>query len=187
MSMRARRIALTLACLLLPGTVAAQYAAAPGARVRVVNVSNAAPVLTGQLIRMAGDTVIVSSATAIQTSMVVTSAHRFEVSTGRHGRTLRGIGIGLLAGVAVGTVAAYATYEEPECAPDSWFCLDFGGRGTEVAAGGILGGVSGMLIGGIVGATFRRETWRLIDHQPIRVGVAPTSHRGALLTLSLAF
>ena len=180
----ARRIALAMACILLPVTVAAQYAAAPGARVRVVNVSNAAPVLTGQLIRMAGDTVIVSSATAIQTSMVVTPAHRFEVSTGRHGRTLRGIGLGFLAGAAVGAILGFALYEESDC---TGLCvLDFS-QGESALLGAVGLGVPGILIGGIVGANLKHETWRIIELQPIRVGVAPAGRRGLLLALSLAF
>ena len=182
----ARRIALALACILLPDTVAAQYAVTPGARVRVVDASRAGPPLTGQLIRMAGDTVIISSAAATQTALVVTPEHRFEVSSGRHGRTLRGIGLGFLAGAAVGAALGLALYEKPDCTPNVFLCLDVG-PGASAAAGAVLVGVPGLLIGGIVGANFHHETWRLVEHQPFRVGVAPAGHRGVLLTLSLPF
>jgi hypothetical protein len=180
----ARRIALTLACWLLPGTVAAQYAAAPGARVRVVNVSSSAPVLTGRLMRIAGDTVTISSAGAIQTALLLTPEHRLEVSAGTHGRTLRGIGLGFLTGAAVGAAVGLATYKKSDC---TGLCvLDFG-PGATALAGAVLVSVPGMLIGGIVGANVTRETWRLVEHRPIRVGVAPAGHRGVLLTLSLPF
>jgi len=181
---RARRIALTLAGFLLPVTVAAQYAVTPGARVRVVDASRAGPPLTGQLIRMAGDTVIISSAAAMQTALLLTPAHRFEVSGGTHRRTLQGIGLGFLAGAAVGAILGFALYEESDC---TGLCIFDFSQGESALLGAVGLGVPGILIGGIVGANLKHETWRIIEHQPIRVGVAPAGHRGLLLALSLAF
>ena len=182
-SQRARRIALALACIVLPHQAAAQ-GVFPGVRVRVVDVSSAAPVLTGQLVRKAGDTVIVSSAAATPTVFVVGAGHRLEVSAGTHRRTLRGVGLGFLVGAATGAVLGLASYQEPDCS-QSFICLDFG-PGFAALAGAVVFSVPGMVIGGIVGAK-KHEVWRRVGRLPVHVGIAPAAGPGLRLTASVAF
>ncbi len=178
---RARRIALALACIVLPHQAAAQTVI-PGARVRVVDVQRRTSVLTGELIRMAGDTVTISATDwrtgATQTVLVVGAQHRLEVSAGTHRRTGRGIGLGFLVGAAIGGVVGITSqptgsYLDP-------------GRGGRAALGAIVFSLPGMLIGGMVGHATKVDDWRPVDHPPVRVGIAPGS-RGVLLTASFAF
>lgn len=180
---RARHIALGLVCLVVGRRAAAQSVVTPGARVRVVEVSSGAPLVTGELIRMAGDTVLISSAAATQTVWVVTAAHRLEVSAGTHRRTLRGIGLGFLVGAATGAVIGLATYQEPDCIQ---FCIDLG-RGFTALAGAAVLSVPGAVIGGIVGAKSKHEAWRPIANHAVRLGIAPAGSGGVLLAASVAF
>ncbi len=178
---RARRIALALACIVLPHTAAAQTVI-PGARVRVVDVQRRTAVLTGELIRTAGDTVTILTTDwrtgATQTVLVVGAQHRLEVSAGTHRSTGRGIGLGFLVGAAIGGVVGITS--QP-----TGGILD-PGRGGRAVAAAVLLGVPGMVIGGMVGHATKVDDWRPADRLPVRVGIAPSS-RGVLLTASFAF
>jgi len=178
---RSCRILLALACFTLTGQAAAQHAPAPGARVRVVDAVSAVPLVTGELVRVAGDTVVILSSERTATALVVAAGLQLELSAGTHRRTLRGIGLGFLVGAAFGAGLGLATYEEQ---PESYF--DWG-PGFAALGYAVVFSVPGMVIGGIVGANSKYEAWRRIDHRRIRVGVAPAGYRGVLLAASVAF
>lgn len=106
-------IVLAIACLVLPQKAETQVAVTPEARVRVVerlhfrrrsHVDSATLVPLGvyELVRMAGDTVIVTSVSSMPRAFVLGTERALEVSTGMRRRPLRGIGVGFLVGTADG-------------------------------------------------------------------------------------
>lgn len=166
--------------LVAPAVLAGQSALplAPGARVRVTTrpaVPGAtAPVLQRQVatvVSVTGDSlVLVPSGPAQDTvTLGVSELARLEVSQGRRRNTLKGVAIGAGAGTAAGAILALATYRRCH---DCWFDL---GPGFTALAGGTVGGISGMLIGGVIGVATVTERWK---HVPVRVALVP--HRGAL-------
>jgi hypothetical protein len=169
------------AAVALPAGLAAQDAVSPGMRVRVVQTSTSAPVVVGELVRIAGDSVIVSAAGGTLVSMSLDEAHRLEVSDGVRRQTTRGVGIGLLAGAVAGAVIGAATYEP--C--DGWCFVDFGRGGTALISAGALS-IPGMIIGGIVGAATTHDTWREVDG-PGGLQLRPAAGGGVQFGVSLRF
>lgn len=183
----ARHCGIWFAVLILvpPRQAPAQAAPAPAGRVRVMDAAHSAPLAIGELVRVAGDTVVIVSADRTSTALVLAQGRQLEVSAGVHGRTITGIGVGLLVGAALGAAIGYASYQEPDCA-QSGFCIDFG-PGMSAAAGAALFSLPGMLIGGIAGSKSRHETWRPLDHRTVHVRVAPAGTRGVQFGVSVGF
>lgn len=73
----------------------------------------------------------------------------------RKGNVGKGILLGTLSGAAIGAIIGLVTYQEPDCGPGTWFCLDFG-PGFSALGGGIIGAFGGGLIGGIAGASAKK-------------------------------
>ena len=86
-----------------------------------------------------------------------------DISIGRVDYSLRGMGIGLLAGAAVG-----AALIGSECHNTGGDHL-WAGCGFARVGGGLIGGVAGLAVGGAIGRWWWREQWR-----PARL-VWPTS------------
>jgi hypothetical protein len=101
---------------------------------------------------------------------------RLELSRGVHGHALKGLGLGFLVGAVVGGVVGAAV--EPD---------ELLGRGVNVAAGIILGGAGGSLIGLGVGASVRTERWEAIPGDGAGAANGPRSAGGLTLGLSLRF
>jgi hypothetical protein len=95
----------------------------------------------------------------------------------RPGRKLRGLAIGLLAGIAVGAVVGYAGGED--CNPGGLVCFD---RGTTAAAGATGMGLLGMGLGALVAPG---EKWEAttVDRLRLEAGRAPAGGFGARLTV----
>lgn len=126
----------------------------PGTRVRVVDAVTLVPVMTGELVSTAGDTVIVKTLGQVPTPFVVGPQYQLQVSVGTHRKTGTGIGLGLLIGGAAGALIGLATYQE--CDGN---CFDFG-PGPNAVAGAVLGGLLGMVIGGTSGANTKSDRWQ---------------------------
>jgi len=73
-----------------------------------------------------------------------------QISFRRKGSTGRGVLIGAVSGLVIGTIIGYASYQEPPHEPDALFYFDFG-PGVDAAAGGTVGMLSGAVIGGLIG------------------------------------
>jgi hypothetical protein len=143
-------------------------AVVPGDRVRVVDGFNRHPLVVGELVRLVGDSVTISTAANLgssgtRTVWIVGGQRRLEVRSAGRDHTL----IGALAGQLVGTMAAYAIAPHDNSA---------------IAAGM----VAGFVIGGIVGHRIKSDTWRRVDYCLVCVAIAP-GIRGALLSASIAF
>ena len=131
----------------------------PGARVRAT--TPGAGSVTGRVVAANGDTLQVLRDVARDTVKVAVSRlATLDLSTGRHTRRWTGAAYGLLAGATLGAVIGAATYRKQTCAPGQWFC-DYPGQTGDMAAGAVLLGTVGTVVGAIVGAG-TAETWRRV-------------------------
>lgn len=177
----------------LPLAAAAQATTAhvtvPGAGTRVrLLLTQPVSEMVGRVMSSDGDTVVVKTdgdGNTIAVPMVRVT--RVDVSGGTRTHRLHGTGVGFLGGATIGALAGLASYRAPRCGSGS-ICLDFG---PEVAAmgGAATGGVLGAVVGLLVGST-STELWDPVagtPHAGARVGIAPSSRGGVVLTASLTF
>ncbi len=128
----------------------------PGATVRI-RAARAERPYEGRVVSLSGDSLVLALAGEGDARLAlprkdVTQAW---VSAGQHRETLVGMGIGFLAGAAVGAALGALAYQP--CTGD--FCiLDFGRGGEAAMAGLLLGGV-GLVLGGIAGYGTHGQSW----------------------------
>jgi hypothetical protein len=170
--------ALTLACFLTASQAAAQTPVGQGSRVRVVQRSSGAAVVTGSLARLTGDSLVVNVGDSPRT-FVVDQAHELQVSRGKKGRTGRGLLLGLLGGATLGAIIGAATSNESDCGAADYLCLDTPAFGA--LSGGLLGGLLGTAAGGIIGSQMKSERWQSVDHRGIRVAFGRGVHVAAVV------
>ena len=178
---RARRIVLALACI-VPVHRAAAQTVMPGDRVRVVDIQRRTTVLTGELIRLSGDSITIRS-TGNQAVSVAGAEHFLDVSAGMQRSTWTGIGLGFLVGAVTGYVVGASAYEP--CGGS--FCPFYLSQGEEAGITAAAFAIPAMVIGGIIGHNFKHEVWQQVDRPPVRVGIAPAPGRGVLFSASIAF
>ncbi len=130
--------------------------------------------LIGTVVSHSGDSLVL--ARERDTLAVPLNGGTLEVSQGRHSALLRGLGLGLLAGMVVGGAVGAAM--EPD---------ELLGRGVNIIGGMVVGGSAGLVVGTVVGASISRERWG--PAIPLRPPVADdVSRQGRLLVgLSLHF
>lgn len=170
---------------------ASGQAAPPPVRVRVVTVKSSQTVVTGTLIGFVGDSAVIlpDSATVSRDSkqFAIGEAYRLEQSAGMRHRTLRGLGIGFLAGSGVGAILGAASYSKPQCDQSQFLCLDFG-RGFSAIAGAVFGSVAGIVIGGISGRIATHEVWRKANNdRDLRVSIIPTGGSSVRMGATMVF
>lgn len=181
--------ALVLAGLAFTLDAGAQGAPSAG-RVRVVELTTGRAVIVGQLVRRSSDSLLIVADTVVvwngtekviiqgsEQMFILGEQHRLEHSAGIRGRTLEGMGIGLLVGTAGGALLGAATYSE----------RDFFGRGFSATVAAIMGGGTGILLGATFGANAKHELWRPLAEQGARVAIAPTAKGGVQLRGAMAF
>jgi hypothetical protein len=190
---RTRTVCLGLVSVLLTPALSAQQVTAPGSRVRVVG-GDRQPMASGAFVRLAGDTVVVTTAAGTTQALIVPPGYHVEESVGMRRRTLRGMGIGLVAGAAAGAILGAASYRKMPC---NWPCVEgpsnpFGSGigpnspGEMAVAGAVVLGVPGMVIGGIIGGR-QREWWVPVNTLAPRVVLLPAGLRSVALTVSTNF
>lgn len=131
----------------------------------------------GTVVRMDGDgwLVEVKGLEVEPLDFTPSASTRVEMSAGRETKILKGMVIGLLAGVGGGTVIGLATFE------DSFFS-----KGFQVGAAAASFGAIGVVAGGLIGAV-PREQWREVSPLPPRVRIAPSADGGLALSTFLEF
>jgi hypothetical protein len=92
---------------------------------------------------------------------------------------------GFMAGAVVGAAVGVASYQEPDCAPEAFMCMDFG-PGLEAMAGAMVLGAAGGLVGLAAGALVGDTEWAPVSVTELQLGVAPTPG-GMQLAGSFAF
>ncbi len=98
------------------------------------------------------------------------SVTKLEVSQGQKRNTREGVLIGLLVGGVVGAVIGYASYEECVAGRD---CLGDLGLGVNVAAGGVIGVLGGLVAGAFIGLAVETDRWVDVPLDRLRVSVGP--------------
>jgi hypothetical protein len=189
--MQSRRCCLML--LHVAGVILAHRAdaqgLASGQRVRVMESTSRRALVVGQLIRQTNDSVVIrpdsASTSGSERVWLLERDHRIEQSAGLRGRTRKGMGVGLLVGLAAGAAIGAGSYSKPKCSGD-FICFDYG-RGSAATAGAVLLGLPVMVIGGIIGHGSKHETWRPVSDQGPRVMVAPRPSGGVRFSAVMPF
>lgn len=117
-----------------------------------------------------------------------------EVSAARHGNAGKGALIGLGAGVGLGALSGFLAGDDPPCSEFDWtgvepglvgvallgafaYSLECSMRmtaGEKAALGAVGGGLTGLLIGVVLGAVIRTDVWAPVAVSPeARAGSAP--------------
>ena len=161
----------------------AQVSIRPGARVRVTtSPPNPCPAwntrctrdrlprhYVGTFVAWKADTLVVETKGHIL-ALPPDSVTKLEVSQGQKRNTREGVLIGLLVGGVVGAVIGYASYEE--CV-GGWACLGDLGPGVNVVAGGVIGGLGGLVTGAFIGLAIQTDRWREVPLDRLRVSLGP--------------
>lgn len=172
-------VALLMVAILTPvagqeSSISNDAAVEPGSRVRI---EMAGSELEGTLVEINSDSWRVEVDGLQREGLDVSpdSATRVEVSTGSETKILKGMGIGLLAGVGGGTVIGLATFED-----------GFFSKGAQVGAAAVSLGAIGVVAGGIIGA-IPREQWDDVSPVPSTVRILPRADGGLTLSGSVRF
>lgn len=170
--------------LLVPSVYATAQrfpAIAPGARVHV----KAEKWYTGTLLSADSVALVLELDRTHYTHVVLRDSVRsLELSRGRHLATIRGAGIGLLAGALGGAFIGLASYKH--CRTDIPYCFDVA-PGVSVRKDAILFGSIGAGAGALIGSFSRRDTWAAAALDVLRIGVVPARGRRVGLAASIAF
>ena len=164
--------------------------AAVGERVRITTPSQRGSFrYVGSVVAVQGDSVVLQTRDlATPRAVAISDITGLEVSLGQRGNTRRGLIYGTVIGAGLGAVLAAVTYKKPDCAGATFFCGDVTpNRSGDAVAGGILGALTGIVVGGLWGATHPSERWaRRSLGSATRVGVAPGG-RGTTVSVVARF
>jgi hypothetical protein len=169
--------------LLRPAGAARALAAGDTVRLR-----SSAGLYTGTVSRVTADTLFVTSAGRSDAVLRsdITEVHRLAGRSPRGGAMLRGGGVGLFAGAALGFAAGIAA-GRVRCAPDDPGCTPSHDSKIRVALTAD-GAVIGSLLGVMTGPALRRARWERVDGRPApapSIGVAPAAGGGVAVAGTL--
>lgn len=191
-----KRVAALL--LVLPATSAAQAAqsaarsnamAVPGTQVRVMRQMNGwrRQETSGRLVRLRGDTAVVQVNFDSIATIPLRGDLEMEVRTGHTSHVLRGAGIGLAVGGAVGTMVGAAAYRK--CTSTEMFgCIADFGIGFSMLGGALLVGAGGAVIGAFIGAAHGTDSWTPVRRaSALHAGIAPAPGGGVRISAGFSF
>ena len=161
---------------------------AAGTRIRVTVATLRDPVIAEVLSHRAGTLVVRRELAGDTIAIPVGQVVRLDVSEGARTFRREGALIGLAGGAAIGAIVGAAAYREPACEKGSFMCIDLG-PGLEAMADAVVGGLAGALLGSLIGSRTTERWKRMVGplYDGPRVGIAPSSRGGMVLTTSLAF
>ena len=139
---------------------------APGDRVRITEFESGKSKPHAGTVVSAGRDEFVLKLDGSEETMpfALTRIARVELSRGMKGHTRAGIGLGLLAGASAGALVG-----SNQCGT----CGGEEGKGLDVLFWGGIGGGTGMLIGGIIGARHKTERWEEVPSSRWRLTAGP--------------
>lgn len=158
-------------------------------RVRLVDVTNGRPLVTGALTGRAGDTLLImpDSTEGEPQRFSLSSTLRVEHSIGMQRRTMQGFGVGaLIGGITGALIGASSSNKKPDCPPDQLICGNFG-PSPSASGGAVLLALPGAIIGAIAGYNTLREGWVAADDDRTRLTVAPLSRGGLRIGAAVTF
>jgi hypothetical protein len=104
---------------------------------------------------------------------------RLDKSAGQHRNTVTGLWIGALGGAALGA-ATMAISTPTHCTATGWAAVGCGlydNPGTNAAAGAVIGGAGGLVLGAVIGSLIKTEKWARVPGYPIpTVSVVALQH-----------
>jgi hypothetical protein len=125
-------------------------------------------IVTGRLVRLVPDTVVIAA--GINVEAVPLAGRQLQVVVGSHGRALRGLGVGVLAGGAFGGALGALSYQ-PCHSTEFMGCLMAPSSAGEAAAVGAVGGaLVGGLLGLTIGALSPQDVWGTVMVPEVRSG-----------------
>ena len=168
-----------VAFMLIPLGAVSSQAVQPGSgdRIRITAPPNALDKRTSarssseayypgaRLLSVGSDSLFLLVAPAETLAVALAGVSRLDVSAGRRSYALRGA-IGALIGITSGAVSGYASGDDR-----GWCCFTAGGKAAIYGAGL---GVTGLVIGSVVGALTVRERWTSV---PLGAAAATPSCR----------
>ncbi len=159
----------SLLALVLAMPAEAQDTARVGDVVRIQLRGHPYPSYEGPLLTLDGGMLAIAPRADATATFSIPRSEIFRVwvDDGRSRSTLTGLGLGFLAGAALGAAVGAIAYQRPDC-QDNPFCE----RSSWALAGGAVGGACGLLVGGIAGSMTWHERWRPVE-LPAAVSVAP--------------
>ncbi len=148
----------------------------PNARMRISAPTRELDSAVAVVVEQRGDSLTIRLLSSKQTlTLNRAELSSLEVSRAQHRHPLKGAGIGLVVGAALGGVIGFVGGDD-ECtqSPDSFFggCFLALTAGQKAAAGAVGLGATGALIGAIVGAFHKTDVWSPIQLR--NVVIAPT-------------
>ncbi len=151
-------VSLAIFMMLSPSLARAQVVPglSPGAHVRVVATSLGPDKQKARVLAVRNDEIdfrMDGSGDSITVARNQLTA--VEYSVGKRGQALRGMGIGALAGVVTSATLALK-FEPKPCEPSYYYCETKGGA---FAAGIVLLGIPGVMLGGVIGLLTRTDQW----------------------------
>ena len=176
-----RPFAVLLSTLVAVSALHAQVATV-GERVRITTPSQRGPFrYVGSVSDVSRDSLTVQSPDVGTRTIAVADITTLEVSRGVRGNGKRGMVYGGLIGVGAGIAVGAATYRKPDCS-GSFLCPS--GRGLDMTAGALVGGVVGLTVGGLWGVSHPSDHWtrRMLND----VGFSPLA-RGRGVAISARF
>lgn len=180
--------ALTAAALGGWATIGSGQALASGARVRVRIAADAetpAYDVVGRLVRLTGDTVVISPENGVVVPIVLNAQRHLQVRVSSRGHGGTGAKLGVLWGAVTGGISAAATWQP--CTPAPGFlgglsCAFHPSRGAQATGGAILGAGGGALLGFAIGSLIRTETWIPVRKGGLTIALTPA---GAGISIAL--
>jgi hypothetical protein len=192
--MKPIHIILGLVILLQVGYVEAQELStlSTGDRVRIKAPSFSWDQVSGNIVTINADTLVLKSKK--QTSLLkvpLTYVTGLERANGKKRNTLKGAGIGLLIGAGVGALAGLAAGED--CPPSrsgstGLYALDLCfSKGSMAAVGSVMAGVTGTVLGAVIGSFGQTDRWEDVPIDRIRLGILPQRQGGLAFSASVTF
>jgi hypothetical protein len=154
--MRSALLAISAFMLVPLGAVSSQAVlqVESGDRIRITARQNMLDNQTARVLSVSGDSLLLRIAPAETLAVALAGVTRLEVSTGRRTHTRRGLGMGALIGVTSGALLGYASGDDKR----GWCCFFLTAEEKALVYGTGLG-VTGLVIGAIVGATRVSDRW----------------------------
>ena len=157
---------------------------APGASIRLVAAAFGVDPVVTRVVRLAGDSLILQTDPRLPELAIARSdITRLEVAAGRANSRDRLMGLGLGTGFGVGvilglTIGGYVT--NPDLAKPS-------SETGRALIGGVIGAGAGLLFGAVVGSAHRETSWRVVDHQAVRMALRPIIGSSVGVAIALRF
>ena len=160
---------------------------AEGTRVRVLAPPRAGSFIGAVVAHSADSLILRIDADGRSIALPTAEVTQVDLSAGSRRNILKGAGAGAIAGINVGAVLGYVTYEEVRCAPDSFFCIDLRPETAAMGGAAVIGALG--TVAGFLAGMRSTEEWTPASRGVLapRMGIRPASGGGVALTASLAF